>query len=175
VRSLDDGVHRALLALGSNLGDREAFLRAAVDALPVVAESQVFETDPVGGPDGQGAYLNMVVAVDTTLDPHELLRWCQETERQAGRERVEHWGPRTLDIDILFYDDVQLDDPGLSIPHPRLAERRFVLAPLHEVAPERCPAGWETTLPPLGVHPRGPLRPSQSRPSRASTPRTTSG
>ena len=68
------------------------------------------------------------------------------------------WGPRTLDVDVLFYDDVEITSPELTIPHPRLAERRFVLAPLAEVAPERCPPEWDETLPPAGVHPRGPLR-----------------
>ncbi len=68
-----------------------------------------------------------------------------------------HWGPRTLDVDILFYDDITIDAPELTIPHPRFAERRFVLAPLAEVAPQRCPPGWEDTLPPAGVHPRGAL------------------
>jgi 7,8-dihydro-6-hydroxymethylpterin-pyrophosphokinase len=68
-----------------------------------------------------------------------------------------HWGPRTLDLDVLFYDDIRIDDPQLTIPHPRYAERRFVLAPLAEVAPERCPPGWDDSLAPEGVHPRGPL------------------
>ena len=151
--------HEAIVALGSNLGDREQHLRLAVSSLPeVVAMSQVFETDPIGGPDGQDAYLNMVVALSTTLDPYALLRRCREIEADALRQRTVHWGPRTLDIDLLFYDDVRIDDPMLTIPHPRFAERRFVLTPLAEVAPERCPAGWDETLPPEGVHPRGPLR-----------------
>jgi dihydroneopterin aldolase/2-amino-4-hydroxy-6-hydroxymethyldihydropteridine diphosphokinase len=151
--------HKALLALGSNIGDRAAYLRFAIDRLGdrVTAQSQVFETDPVGGPENQDAYLNMVVAIDTELDPYALLRWLHRIEADAGRERVIHWGPRTLDIDLLFFDDVVIDGGNLAVPHPRYAERRFVLAPLSEVAPERCPADWETSLPPDAVYPRGPL------------------
>jgi dihydroneopterin aldolase/2-amino-4-hydroxy-6-hydroxymethyldihydropteridine diphosphokinase len=151
-------VHRAYVALGSNLGDREAFLRFAIAELgDVVAQSQVFETDPVGGPEGQGAYLNMVVVVETSLDPFAMMRRCQRIEAAAHRQRVVHWGPRTLDVDLLIYDDVRIDSPELVVPHPRFAERRFVLAPLAEVAPQRCPAGWDEALPPMGMHPRGPL------------------
>ena len=152
--------HQAIIALGSSLGDREGYLRLAVGSFDYIqAISQVFETDPVGGPDGQGAYLNMVMAVRTTLDPYALLRRCRQIEAAAYRQRVLHWGPRTLDLDLLFYDDVHIDDPYLTVPHPRFAERRFVLAPLQEVAPERCPANWDATLPSGGVYPRGPLQP----------------
>lgn len=156
------GGHTAVIALGSNLGDREANLRFALARLgdSVVRVSQVFETDPVGGPENQGAYLNMAAVLSTSLDPYALLRWLHRIEADAGRERLVHWGPRTLDLDLLFYDDVTItsDDPkGLMVPHPRYAERRFVLAPLSEVAPERCPAGWETSLPPDAVHARGAL------------------
>ncbi|HYN35200.1 MAG TPA: 2-amino-4-hydroxy-6-hydroxymethyldihydropteridine diphosphokinase [Ilumatobacteraceae bacterium] len=158
-------VHEAIIALGSSLGDRESYLRLAVRSLPGVrALSQVFETDPVGGPDGQDTYLNMVVALDTDLDPYALLRRCRSIERQALRQRVVHWGPRTLDLDVLFYDDIRIDDPHLTIPHPRYAERRFVLAPLAEVAPERCPPGWDDSLAPEGVHPRGPLTSATNQP-----------
>jgi dihydroneopterin aldolase/2-amino-4-hydroxy-6-hydroxymethyldihydropteridine diphosphokinase len=152
-------LHYAFLALGSNLGDRMTHLRTAVDSLPGVTRlSQVYETDPIGGPEGQGPYLNMVLEVATELDPYALLRRCRHVEREALRQRVEHWGPRTLDVDVLFYDDIRIDDPELTIPHPRYAERRFVLAPLSELAPERCPERWDATLPPEGVHPRGVLR-----------------
>ena len=150
--------HRALVALGSNLGDRERYLRFAVEELgTVTAMSQVWETEPIGGPDGQGAFLNMVVAVETALDPFALLRRCQRIEANALRQRIVHWGPRTLDVDVLFYDDMAIDSEALKLPHPRIFERRFVLAPLSEVAPEFCPAGWDDTLPPAAVLPRGPL------------------
>ncbi len=151
--------HIALLALGSNLGEREHYLRFAVTKLgDVVAMSQVFETEPIGGPDDQGAYLNMVVKMKTRLDPYELLHRCQQIEEEALRQRVVHWGPRTLDIDLLFYDDVHIASDTLNIPHPRINERRFVLAPLSEIAPELCPASWDETLPPAEVIPRGALR-----------------
>lgn len=152
-----DGGHEAILAIGSNLGDRESFLRMAVDELGAARLSQVWETEPVGGPEHQGPYLNMVVAVRTDLDPFALLRRCHRVERLAGRVRDVRWGPRTLDIDVLFYDDATIDTPELTVPHPRVGERRFVLAPLAEVAPERCPPGWDATLPPGGVWPIGPL------------------
>jgi 2-amino-4-hydroxy-6-hydroxymethyldihydropteridine diphosphokinase len=108
-----------------------------------VAMSQVFETAPVGGPDDQGAYLNMVVQIETPLDPYALIRRCQRIEANALRQRIVRWGPRTLDVDLLFYDDVTIASEALTVPHPRIFERRFVLAPLSEVAPELCPAGWE--------------------------------
>ena len=85
----------------------------------------------------------MVVAVETSLDPFAFLRRCQRIEADALRQRIVHWGPRTLDVDLLFYDDVTIDSPELTVPHPRVGERRFVLAPLAEVAPERCPPGWD--------------------------------
>lgn len=151
------GGHEAILALGSNLGDREGFLRLAVQELGPSRQSQVWETDPIGGPEGQGPYLNMVVAVPTDLDPFALLRRCQRIERLAGRVRESRWGPRTLDIDVLFYDGVTVTSEELTVPHPRLAERRFVLAPLEEVAPDRTPPDWDATLAPGGVWPVGPL------------------
>jgi dihydroneopterin aldolase / 2-amino-4-hydroxy-6-hydroxymethyldihydropteridine diphosphokinase len=149
--------HTAIVALGSNLGDRERFLRLAIGRLgEIVAMSQVYETDPIG-PEGQGAYLNMVVVVRTWLDPYGFIRRCQRIEAAALRQRVVRWGARTLDVDLLFYDDIHIDDPELTVPHPSFAERRFVLAPLSEVAPERCPPDWDLRLPPSGVFPRGPL------------------
>lgn len=150
--------HRAIVALGSNLGDRVAYLRHGVDNVgSVIASSQVFETDPVGGPDNQGAYLNMVVLIATDLDPYALLRHLNSVEASADRVRVVRWGPRTLDLDILFYDDARIESEDLTIPHPRYAERRFVLEPLSEIAPEHCPSEWRDRLPAYGVHPRGPL------------------
>jgi dihydroneopterin aldolase/2-amino-4-hydroxy-6-hydroxymethyldihydropteridine diphosphokinase len=150
--------HTAIVALGSNLGDREGFLRLAIEGLGTVTKvSQVYETDPVGGPTGQDAFLNMVVEVRTTLDPYAFLRRCRQIEADGMRERTVRWGPRTLDVDVLFYEDITIDDPVLTLPHPRYAERRFVLAPLSDVAPERCPEGWEAAVPDDGVRPLGPL------------------
>lgn len=141
---------RAYLALGSNLGDRAAFLQYAVDELAgaagvaVEGVSRVYETTPVGGPP-QDAFLNAVVDVDTTLEPRALLALAQRIENGADRVRVERWGPRTLDVDVLLFGDVQLTDPELTIPHPRMWERGFVLAPLRDVAPDLVDAttAWE--------------------------------
>ena len=131
---------RAFLGLGSNLGDRWALLRAAVDALDgVVATSPVYETDPVGGPE-QGRYLNVVVELDTPLDARGLLDECRRLEAAAGRVRTVRWGPRTLDVDVLWVDGEIVDDPDLQVPHPRMWERRFVLAPLADLAPDLVPA-----------------------------------
>lgn len=132
---------RAFLGLGSNLGDRRRFLSEAIDSIAseVVAVSQVYETDPVGGPAGQGAFLNLVVQLETELDPRRLLAVCQRLESAAQRVRNERWGPRTLDVDVLWIDGVTIDTPDLVIPHPRMFERRFVLAPLAELAPELVP------------------------------------
>lgn len=135
---------RAYLALGSNLGDRLGNLRSAVDglvvhpAIVVVAVSRVYETDPVGGP-VQDDYLNAVVVIDTDLAPVELLAVAQGLEEAAARVRGERWGPRTLDVDVLLYEGVESDDPTLTLPHPRMWERGFVLAPLHDVAPDLVP------------------------------------
>lgn len=141
---------RAYLALGSNLGDRLAHLQDAVDALvgaddvEVTAISRVYETAPVGGP-VQDAFLNAVVATETALDPYALLALAQRIERDAQRVRVQRWGPRTLDVDVLLYDELRLDDPELTLPHPRMWERGFVLAPLRDVAPGLVEpdAAWE--------------------------------
>jgi len=150
--------HRAIVALGSNLGDRAADLRFGLERLSnVVSQSQVFETDPVGGPDNQGPYLNMVAVVDTDLDPFAMLRRLLQIESEAHRVRVERWGPRTLDLDLLFYDDYTIESEELTVPHPRFAERRFVLEPLSEVAVEFCPSHWRDRLPAYGVYPRGPI------------------
>lgn len=155
--------HRAIVALGSNLGDREGYLRLALAELGnVTAVSGVYETEPIGGPDAQGAYLNLVAVVDTSLDPFAFLRRCQRIEALALRQRVVHWGPRTLDVDILFFDEMRLDTPELVVPHPRVFERRFVLAPLSEVAPDLVPDDWDATLPPAAVRRLGPLPPAPS-------------
>ena len=105
--------HLAYVALGSNLGDRIGYLRLGVRELGnVVAMSSVYETDPVGGPDDQGPYLNMVVAVETSLDPFALLRRCQRIEAEAMRQRVVHWGPRTLHVDMVHFDGVTIVSAG---------------------------------------------------------------
>ena len=128
---------RVFLGLGSNQGDRWKLLREAVASLPdVVAVSPVYETDPVGGPAGQGPFLNCVVELETELPPRQLLGICHRLETAAERVRHERWGPRTLDVDILLVDGVTVGDPDLQIPHPRLRERRFVLEPLRDLAPE---------------------------------------
>jgi 2-amino-4-hydroxy-6-hydroxymethyldihydropteridine diphosphokinase len=131
---------RAFLALGSNLGEREQLLRDAVASIPdLVAVSPVYETDPVGGPGGQGAFLNAVVELDTERSPRELLELCQRIEADAKRVRLERWGPRTLDVDVLLVGDLAVDEDDLEVPHPRMWERRFVLAPLADLAPELVP------------------------------------
>jgi dihydroneopterin aldolase/2-amino-4-hydroxy-6-hydroxymethyldihydropteridine diphosphokinase len=129
----------AALALGSNLGDRLAHLQAAVDLLAPLAVSPVYETDPVGGPE-QGAYLNAVVLV-TAGEPVRMLRQANAVEASRDRERAERWGPRTLDVDLLDVGGLQLDTPVLTLPHPRAAERGFVLAPWLDVAPEAVVPG----------------------------------
>ena len=131
---------RAFLGLGSNLGDRLGHLRRAVASLPdVVAVSPVYETDPVGGPEGQGPYLNAVVELDTELAPRRLLQLAGRLEAEAGRVRAERFGPRTLDVDVLLVGDLVVDEEDLVVPHPRLWERRFVLVPLADLAPELVP------------------------------------
>jgi 2-amino-4-hydroxy-6-hydroxymethyldihydropteridine diphosphokinase len=135
-------VARAFLGLGSNLGDREAFLRDAVAAIPdVTAVSRVYETAPVGGPE-QGRYLNVVVQLETDRSPRDLLAVCREREAEAQRVREVRWGPRTLDVDVLWVDGVTVDEPDLVVPHPRMFERAFVLMPLRDLAPDLIPADW---------------------------------
>ncbi|MCX5579065.1 2-amino-4-hydroxy-6-hydroxymethyldihydropteridine diphosphokinase [Kaistia terrae] len=131
----------AYLGLGSNLGDREAMLRAAIaalDATPgvrVTAISSLYETPP-WGPVPQGPYLNACVGIATSLSARKVLELSLAIERDHGRERAIRWGPRTLDIDVLLYGDEAIDEEGLIVPHPRMAERAFVLVPLAEIAPE---------------------------------------
>jgi 2-amino-4-hydroxy-6-hydroxymethyldihydropteridine diphosphokinase len=130
------------IALGSNLGDRRDTLEAAVASLadtPGVSVQKVssfHETEPVGGPPGQGLFLNATAVLETTLDPFGLLHVLREIEEHFGRTRTVHWGERTLDLDLLLFDDRIIDTPELTIPHPLLAERLFVLEPLAEVAPD---------------------------------------
>jgi 2-amino-4-hydroxy-6-hydroxymethyldihydropteridine diphosphokinase len=125
----------AYLSLGSNLGDREANLRAAVERLAPVRQSSIYETEPVDYLP-QGWFLNMVVEIETELFPRQLLARTQRIERELKRVRGVPKGPRTLDIDILFYADAVVKTPELEIPHPRIAERRFVLVPLADLAPD---------------------------------------
>ena len=140
---------RAYVGLGSNLGEREATLRQALEALgsiegiEVVAVSSFRETDPVGMVD-QPRFVNAAAALETTLGPRELLESLLEVERGLGRDRSreKRWGPRTIDLDLLLYGDETVAEPGLEIPHPRLAERAFVLQPLLELDPGlRLPDG----------------------------------
>jgi 2-amino-4-hydroxy-6-hydroxymethyldihydropteridine diphosphokinase len=128
--------HATYIAMGTNLGERLENLRAAIDALApdvsVLAKSHVYETPPWGVED-QPAFLNMVVRAETGLEPEILLRYLKEIESQLGREESVRWGPRLIDLDILFYDNLVLDTEGLVIPHPRLHERGFVLVPMADV------------------------------------------
>ncbi len=133
---------RAYIGLGGNLGDRQRYLERALalldaeDAIDVVAVSRIRETEPVGYVD-QPRFLNAVAAVETTLSPRAFLERLLAVERSLGRDRTgPRFGPRTVDLDLLLYGDVTVDEPSLSIPHPRLAERRFVLEPLAELAPD---------------------------------------
>ena len=131
----------AFLGLGSNLGDRIATLQRAVDllgrdpAIRVTRSSRIWETEPLGGPD-QPDFLNAVVEVSTELEPHDLLSACNRVEVALGRTREVRWGPRTIDIDILLIDALAIDDPALTVPHPRLHQRAFALMPLLELTPD---------------------------------------
>ena len=131
----------AFLGLGSNLGDRLANLQAAVDALQtepglrVTVSSRVWETTPVGGPP-QPDYLNAVIRVETDLSARDLLDVARRVEARLGRVRKEPWGARTLDVDILLFDEERIDETDLVVPHPRMAERAFVLLPLLELEPD---------------------------------------
>jgi len=138
---------KAVLALGANLGDRAATLQTALDGLAaqteVVAVSAIYETAPVGGPE-QPDFYNAVVLVDTTLAAKDLLAVAHSLEAAAGRVRLEHWGPRTLDVDVLAYGDERSDDPDLTLPHPRAHERAFVLLPWLEIEPDGAIVGRGT-------------------------------
>jgi 2-amino-4-hydroxy-6-hydroxymethyldihydropteridine diphosphokinase len=133
---------KAVLAFGSNLGHRFQTLQGAIDTLfdapglEFVKASPVYETDPVGGPAGQEPYLNAIVLAETRLRPHTLLERAQSVENAFGRVRGERWGSRTLDIDLIVVGDTALDDPELTLPHPRAHERAFVLEPWSKVDPE---------------------------------------
>ena len=156
----------AYVGLGANLGDARATLAGAVESLADLGEvravSPLYETDPIGLED-QPPFLNAVAVVATSLDPHGLLAELLAIEARFGRERAIRWGPRTLDLDLLAMDGEQLDEPQLTVPHPRLAEREVALRPLADVAPG-VPIGEATAgellaaLEPQGVRPAGTLR-----------------
>ncbi len=130
----------AYVGLGSNLGDREALIRRAAEAIGAVRLSTIRETEPWGLAD-QPSYLNAVAELETALSARELLDRLLDVERELGRERAgPRWGPRTIDLDLLLYGDQVIDEPGLRVPHPYLLERRFVLEPLAELIPaQRIP------------------------------------
>ncbi len=134
------GRHRAYIGLGSNMGDREEYLKQAIIAIDsledvrVCQQASIRETEPYGYLD-QDPFLNTVISLETLLEPEELLAKMMQIEKEAGRTREIHWGPRTLDLDILLYDDQVLTSPDLIIPHPGIEKRSFVLDPLCEIAP----------------------------------------
>jgi 2-amino-4-hydroxy-6-hydroxymethyldihydropteridine diphosphokinase len=136
-----DRAATAYIGLGANLGSREQTMRAALETLGrcegvrVVRVSTFIETEPVGGPPGQPPYLNGAAELRTALAPEELLEALQQVEDAFGRTREVRWGPRTLDLDLLLYGDRLIETPSLTVPHPRMHERRFVLGPLCEIAP----------------------------------------
>lgn len=156
---------RAFIGLGSNLGDRLANLAAAVAGLrerrvEVLRSSRVYASAPVGGPAGQGDYLNAVVEVATDGDARALLQTCLEVEDALGRVRVERWGPRTIDLDVLTFDRREIDAPDLVVPHPRMHERMFVLAPLLELdADPMLPGGRRVGAMRLGAATISDVRP----------------
>lgn len=131
-------MNRAYLGLGTNMGDRLEYLKSACEILSkndfinINKESKIYETKAWGYTD-QADFLNMCIEVETTLDIYELLEACQEVEKKLNRERIIRWGPRTIDVDILFFNDIILNDENLSIPHPRISERAFVLIPLMDL------------------------------------------
>ncbi|MEX0992268.1 MAG: 2-amino-4-hydroxy-6-hydroxymethyldihydropteridine diphosphokinase [Actinomycetota bacterium] len=160
---------KAYLGLGANLGDRLETLQRAADfldaetSIDVVRSSRVYETRPVGGPDDQPDFLNAVIQVETGLNARALLDACLQVEDRLGRVRAERWGPRTIDIDLLTLGDERIDDEDLVVPHPRMHERMFVLAPLLELdADPPLPGGRRaetmrlTVSDPLGVRPFAP-------------------
>jgi 2-amino-4-hydroxy-6-hydroxymethyldihydropteridine diphosphokinase len=131
--------HTIYLSLGTNLGDRYANLRTAIASLPpqiqLETQSAIYETEPWGYSD-QPAFLNLVIRATTILEPDKLLKYLKNIEVVMGRQETFRFGPRLIDLDILFYDDLVMDTPELTIPHPRIRERAFVLIPLAEIAPD---------------------------------------
>ncbi|WP_439488823.1 2-amino-4-hydroxy-6-hydroxymethyldihydropteridine diphosphokinase [Algoriphagus sp.] len=130
---------KAVLLLGGNKGDRFTLLKAAVEAISRLGEltlsSGIYETEAWGGV-AKGPFLNQMVEIKTTCSPFELLGFIQQIETDLGRKRDEHWGDRTMDIDIIYFGERVIDSPGLQVPHPFLRERKFVLVPLAEILPD---------------------------------------
>jgi 2-amino-4-hydroxy-6-hydroxymethyldihydropteridine diphosphokinase len=176
--STTHAAHHAVLALGGNLGDRLESLQSALDALgdapgiQPISISPVYETEPFGGPAGepgsldlsdQPPYLNAVAVVGTDLTPHQLLIRTQAIEEALHRVRTDRWAPRTIDVDIIVYDNLELQDEDLTVPHSRAHERAFVLRPWHDVEPDAVIPGYGpiaellAELPDDGVEPRPDL------------------
>ncbi len=156
---------KAYIGLGSNQGERLSLLRRSLELLgraqniTVSAVSPLYETEPVGGP-RQGLYLNACAALDTALSPVKLLKLMLDVENSLGRVRKRRWGPRTLDLDLLIYESLLMKTPTLTLPHPRMTERLFVLAPLSHIAPNliipgtgRTVSEFKSFLDPGGVKP----------------------
>lgn len=155
--------HLATVGIGANLGDRRDTIARAIETLAegrpdrLVSCSSLYETEPFGKTD-QGWFLNCVVQVSTGLDPHAFLRWLLEIEARLGRVREERWGPRTIDLDLLLFDEVACTDRELTLPHPGIPHRRFVLEPLVEVAPDLVVPGLGVTVETLLERLRDPSR-----------------
>jgi 2-amino-4-hydroxy-6-hydroxymethyldihydropteridine diphosphokinase len=145
-------VDKVYIALGSNLGNRLEHLKAGILALEhhpgiqVLAKSRVYETEPFGVPSAQGVYLNAAAKLETSLPALDLLTVMLEVERSQGRERIERWGARTVDLDILIYGSSIISEPHLEVPHPRILERAFVLTPLRDIAPDLVIPGTTLTI-----------------------------
>ncbi|MCH9808211.1 MAG: 2-amino-4-hydroxy-6-hydroxymethyldihydropteridine diphosphokinase [Alphaproteobacteria bacterium] len=154
---------QAIVALGSNIGDKIANIDKAVqrltgaDDIRLTARSRDYKTPPWGNTD-QDWFVNACIAITTDLGPHDLLRRCLEVEQELGRRRTEKWGPRVIDLDVLIYGDVTLADADLTLPHPHITKRAFVLAPLADVAPEtviegKTAAEWLAEIDTAGIEP----------------------
>ena len=131
---------RAYLSIGSNLGDRINYINKAIEKLKqnnikIIKSSNIIETEPYGYKE-QGKFLNMAVEIDSDLEPFELMELISRIESELGRIRTVRWGPRVIDIDIIFYDSLTINEPDLKIPHPDMQNRLFVLKPLQEIAPD---------------------------------------
>lgn len=149
--SVERGWHKVFLSLGSNMADRERYLKEAMfymennETIRIKRESKIIETEPYGMVD-QDKFLNSAIEISTLMSPMELLTYVKNLERMAGRIKTEHWGPRPLDIDILFYDDIVMDSEMLTIPHADLHNRAFVLDPMMEIAPYVRHPGLNKTI-----------------------------